>query len=204
MIRTLLVCLTLSTPTLAQEIDLPDVNILRDSGRFDLTTPPPRTVALAIAAAEDPDFFTQDPGVSTVSRQLVKNMLLSGERTSARAAMEIKLAADLAAAFTRTEIMTLYAEHIYLGANCYGFDPALEHRLGITGGDVPLPHALTLAVLIAATASLEQDAALYQSRFAAAVTAGREAGFWDDATAQSLTEAGPIALIDGAKCPSEF
>ncbi|MBU2993648.1 transglycosylase domain-containing protein [Octadecabacter sp. 1_MG-2023] len=130
MIRSFALLFTLAAPAQAQEHDLPDVTHLRNSVLFDLTAVPPLIVQQAIAASEDRDFFETFPAFSPISQAVVRNFLVSPQRTLTAKTIEIRLAADLANEFTQEEIMTMYAGHIYLGAGCYGFADALEHRMG--------------------------------------------------------------------------
>lgn len=59
-------------------------------------------------------------GASTITQQLVKNLLLSNERTYTRKIKEVILSYRIERRFTKNEILELYLNHIYLGAGSYG------------------------------------------------------------------------------------
>ena len=59
-------------------------------------------------------------GASTITQQLVKNLLLTNERTYTRKIKEIILSYRIERQFTKDEILELYLNHIYLGARSYG------------------------------------------------------------------------------------
>ncbi len=59
-------------------------------------------------------------GASTITQQLVKNLLLTNERTYTRKIKELILAYRIERSFSKDEILELYLNHIYLGAGSYG------------------------------------------------------------------------------------
>lgn len=64
--------------------------------------------------------FGSREGASTITQQLVKNLLLTNERTYTRKIKEIILSYRIERRFTKNEILELYLNHIYLGARSYG------------------------------------------------------------------------------------
>lgn len=64
--------------------------------------------------------FGSREGASTITQQLVKNLLLTNERTYTRKIKEIILSYRIERKFTKQEILELYLNHIYLGARSYG------------------------------------------------------------------------------------
>ena len=203
MIRALILTALLATATgaTAQDLpELPDVNLIREDTRLDLTWVPPLTVQQAIAASEDVNWFDSFPATSTITQQVVKNYLLSSERSLLRKAMEVRLAIDMANAYSAEEIISIYAQLIYLGRNCSGFAAALDHRLGVSIEDATLRDALTLAAFIKSPIRYE-DEALRTQRYRSLVVFGQEAGFWDLATRTRLQDMGPTPVIAGASCP---
>ncbi|MFN7700925.1 MAG: transglycosylase domain-containing protein, partial [Deltaproteobacteria bacterium] len=89
----------------------------------------PRVLVLSVLAAEDADFYVHEGfdyaglfravargilsggrfrGTSTITQQLVKNMLLTSERSLARKVRELILAYRLEQEFTKEEILELY------------------------------------------------------------------------------------------------
>lgn len=102
----------------------------------------PRVLIEAIISAEDKNFFNHegyDPraivaamvdivesggenirGASTITQQVMKNFLLTSERSVERKVREIVLAYRVEQAFTKEEILELYLNEIFLGQNSYG------------------------------------------------------------------------------------
>jgi len=204
MIRAALIGLMFAgaSPAMSQDVPaLPDVTQIRIDPNLDMSWVPPLAVQQAIAAAEDTGWFDTFPATSTITQQVAKNYLLDGLNTLPRKAMEIRLAIDLANAYSAEEIMSIYAQRIYLGARCYGFEDAAQHRLGRPLDQLTLREVLTLAVLIKTPVNHESNYARFASRFDTAAIAGQEAGFWDLDAATALILDGPSQFIDGADCP---
>ena len=59
-------------------------------------------------------------GASTITQQITKGFLLSGERTFERKIKEFILALRLEDALSKNEILELYLNEVYLGENSYG------------------------------------------------------------------------------------
>ena len=59
-------------------------------------------------------------GASTITQQLVKNTLLSDEKTYKRKMNEIMLAVKVEKIFSKEEILNMYLNSIYFGSNAYG------------------------------------------------------------------------------------
>jgi penicillin-binding protein 1A len=86
-------------------------------------------------------------GASTITQQVVKNLLLTPERTFKRKIQEIILARRLEKALTKQEIMTLYLNEIYFGAGRYGIEEAALYYFGKHIGQVNPGEAAVLAAL---------------------------------------------------------
>jgi penicillin-binding protein 1A len=84
-------------------------------------------------------------GGSTITQQLVKNLLLNQDRTFKRKAQEAKLAFDLERLLSKDEILDLYLNRIYLGAGAYGLDAAAQTYFGKAPSDLTLAEAAMLA-----------------------------------------------------------
>jgi penicillin-binding protein 1A len=69
-------------------------------------------------------------GASTITQQVVKNFVLTPERTFKRKIQEIILARRLEKALTKHEIMTLYLNEIYFGGRRYGVQEASRFYFG--------------------------------------------------------------------------
>jgi len=63
-------------------------------------------------------------GASTITQQVVKNFLLSGERRIERKIRELILATRIEAALPKERILELYLNEIFLGRNSYGVTAA--------------------------------------------------------------------------------
>lgn len=66
-------------------------------------------------------------GGSTITQQVVKNNLLSQERTFERKILEMFLAIQLEKRFDKAQIMEFYCNSNYFGNNCYGVQAASNY-----------------------------------------------------------------------------
>ena len=88
-------------------------------------------------------------GASTITQQVVKNFLLTPEKTFKRKIQEIILARRLEKALTKEDIMTLYLNQIYFGANRYGIEERPRRGLyfGKHAWEISVGEAAVLASL---------------------------------------------------------
>jgi penicillin-binding protein 1A len=86
-------------------------------------------------------------GASTITQQVVKNFLLSPERTLERKVQELVLARRLEQVLTKDEILGLYLNEIYLGHGCYGVDEASRYYFGKSVRELDVGEAALLATL---------------------------------------------------------
>lgn len=86
-------------------------------------------------------------GGSTITQQLVKNSILSPERTIQRKTKEAVLALELEQRFTKDQIMEMYLNTIPYGNRSYGIEAAAHTFFGVSAQDVTLAQATTLAAL---------------------------------------------------------
>src|SRR6266581_5647651 len=84
-------------------------------------------------------------GGSTLTQQLAKNLFLSKEQTLKRKMNEWALALQIERYYTKNQIMELYANHIFLGANAYGVEAGAETYFGKQAKDLTLDEAALLA-----------------------------------------------------------
>ena len=84
-------------------------------------------------------------GASTLTQQLAKNLFLSKEQTVKRKVNEWALALQIERYYTKSQIMELYANHIFLGANAYGVEAGAETYFGKQAKDLTLEEAALLA-----------------------------------------------------------
>ncbi|HSS01904.1 MAG TPA: PBP1A family penicillin-binding protein [Kofleriaceae bacterium] len=86
-------------------------------------------------------------GASTITQQVVKNLLLTPERTFKRKIQEIILARRLEKSLSKEEIMALYLNQIYFGAGRYGVEEAARFYFGKEISRVNVGEAALLAAL---------------------------------------------------------
>ena len=84
-------------------------------------------------------------GGSTLTQQLAKNLFLTREQTLKRKVNEWVLALQIERYYTKNQIMELYANHIFLGANSYGVEAGAETYFGKHAKDLTLDEAALLA-----------------------------------------------------------
>src|SRR5216117_2582346 len=84
-------------------------------------------------------------GGSTLTQQLAKNLFLTREQTYTRKMTEWVLARQIERYYTKNQIMELYANHIFLGANAYGVEAGAETYFGKQAKDLTLDEAALLA-----------------------------------------------------------
>src|SRR5438445_3806037 len=84
-------------------------------------------------------------GGSTLTQQLAKDLFLTREQTLKRKVNEWMLALQIERYYTKNQIMELYVNHIFLGANSYGFEAASETYFGKQAKDLTIEEAALLA-----------------------------------------------------------
>ena len=86
-------------------------------------------------------------GGSTLTQQLVKNMLLTPERSYKRKFQEMWLAYEMEEVLSKPEILELYLNRIPLGAQIFGVEAASQQYFGKSAMEVNLSEAALLAAL---------------------------------------------------------
>jgi penicillin-binding protein 1C len=89
-------------------------------------------------------------GGSTLTQQLVKNSLLSPERTVRRKIREFALSMFVEALYSKRQILEMYLNQIPYGSTAYGIEAASELYFGKEAKDLTLAEASLLAGLPAA------------------------------------------------------
>ncbi|APX11251.1 penicillin-binding protein 1A [Tateyamaria omphalii] len=129
----------------------------------------PDLVKQAFISAEDKNFYTHDGydlrgigaaaydavrsrgqdvrGASTITQQVMKNFLLSGDRQAERKIKEIILAARVEEALSKEKILELYLNEIFLGQNSYGVAAASQTYFNKTLTELDPHEAAFLASL---------------------------------------------------------
>ncbi len=131
----------------------------------------PNNLKLAIVATEDADFYHHggvDPaailravlysikegrlgahgGASTLTQQLARNFFRMHERTLRRKLKEMFLAIDIEKRLSKDQILTLYANLIYLGHGAYGVEAASRLYFGKPAKELTLAEAALIAGMI--------------------------------------------------------
>jgi penicillin-binding protein 1A len=86
-------------------------------------------------------------GASTITEQVVKNMLLDNQITFARKIKEAILAMRVAQVMSKQQILTLYLNEIYLGNNSYGVAAAAQTYFDKPLSQLDIAQAASLASL---------------------------------------------------------
>ncbi|MDF1727854.1 MAG: PBP1A family penicillin-binding protein [Sulfitobacter sp.] len=129
----------------------------------------PPLIKQAFISAEDKNFYTHEGydlrgigaaavdavrsggrdvrGASTITQQVMKNFLLSGDRRAERKIKEIILAARVEEALSKDKILELYLNEIFLGQNSYGVAAASQTYFNKTLGELAPHEAAFLASL---------------------------------------------------------
>lgn len=177
----------------------------------------PSHVENAFLAAEDADFYNHEgmdymgmvramlsniksgkirQGASTITQQVVKNFLLSPERTFERKIQELILARRLEQALSKKEILGLYLNEIYFGHGRYGVEEAARFYFDKSIRDIDLGEAALLAAMPKAPskASPHKDPEKAKARQVYVLGQMVRHGFAAPREAQEFIEA-PLAVV---------
>jgi len=103
---------------------------------------------VARAAVRDVTEGSLDQGGSTITQQLVKNTLVTPEKTLNRKVREAALALGLERSLTKDQILERYLNTVYFGQGSYGVGAAVRTYFGHLPDVVSVPEAAMLAGLI--------------------------------------------------------
>lgn len=127
----------------------------------------PHAAVAATIAIEDKDFFVHHgfsisgivragisnsqgkslQGGSTITQQLVKNRLLTSERTFARKVRELLLSILVEIQYSKEEILEMYLNQVSYGGNAYGIEEASQKFFGKSARELNLAESALLAGL---------------------------------------------------------
>jgi 1A family penicillin-binding protein len=127
----------------------------------------PHSAIAATVAIEDKDFFIHHgfsmsgilraavanfqgkslQGGSTITQQLVKNRLLTSERTLARKIRELLLSVLVEIQYSKEEILEMYLNQVSYGGNAYGIEEAAQKFFGKSARKLTLAESALLAGL---------------------------------------------------------
>lgn len=94
-------------------------------------------------------------GASTITQQVVRNTILSNERTITRKLKEMVISYKVAKITTKDQIMEVYLNHIYLGQKAYGVEAAALEYFGKKSSDLNIAEAALIASLTKAPSDLD-------------------------------------------------
>lgn len=94
-------------------------------------------------------------GASTITQQVVKNLLLSRERTLQRKVKEAILAFRISQTFSKDQILELYLNQIYLGSGAYGVAAAAQVYFNKSIDELTIEEDALLATLPKAPSKLD-------------------------------------------------
>lgn len=103
--------------------------------------------AILRALLENTRAGEKSQGGSTLTQQLVKNIVLSPEKSYRRKFQEAVLARDMEAVLSKPEILELYINRIPMGPRVFGVEAASEKYFGKSAKDLNLAEAAMLAGL---------------------------------------------------------
>ena len=179
----------------------------------------PQHVVQAFVATEDRNFFhhvgvnpiailralmvnVREGGVaqggSTITQQLVKNLILTPEQTLKRKAQEMLLALKIEMQLEKEEILSLYLNRVYFGYGAYGIEAAARRYFGKTPQELTIGEAAMLAGLLKAPSrySPKSNAAIARDRAQVVLAAMVDAGFLKASTAKHIKASGIATVIE--------
>jgi monofunctional glycosyltransferase len=95
-------------------------------------------------------------GGSTITQQLAKNLLLSGERTVFRKAQEFVLTMLLEGLLSKRRILEIYLNHVEWGEGVFGAQAAAQHYFRTDASQLAPWQAARLAVMLPAPKRFEK------------------------------------------------
>jgi penicillin-binding protein 1A len=134
-------------------------------------------------------------GASTITQQVVKNFLLTRERTFERKIKEAILAFRMSQTFSKDRILELYLNQIYLGSGAYGVAAAAQVYFNKSIDDLTIEEAALLATLPKAPSKLDPRKNIEKAKVRRNWVIERmvENGFIDEKTGFEASEK-PISL----------
>ena len=186
----------------------------------------PAHVKLAVLAAEDAGFYEHEglnywgilrafmtnlrsghlrQGGSSITQQVVKNLLLDSERTLTRKVREALLARRIEQELTKDQILELYMNHIYFGHGRYGIEEAARGSFGEPAKDLTIAEAAMIAGTIACpeTCSPRKDVKRALARRAFVLGQMHDKGFLKDPQLDAAKDE-QVRLASGTEPSSEL
>jgi penicillin-binding protein 1A len=137
--------------------------------------------------------FQRLEGGSTLTQQLARTLFLSNKKTPVRKVQEALLALLLEQELSKSQILELYLNRIYLSGGVYGVETMSRNLYGKPASALTLPEAALIAGLVRAPSALSPwgslDAALDRSRVV--LRRMREEGFITEAQERAAAQVRP-------------
>jgi 1A family penicillin-binding protein len=135
-------------------------------------------------------------GGSTITQQLVKNALLTSERTLLRKIKEFVLALEVEYYFTKDEILSMYLNEVGYGGTIYGIEEAANYYFDKSARDLSLAEAALIAGLPASPTTyspfgLRPDLAVYRQHLVLKRMAEEKMISWEEV---DQAQAEPLAF----------
>lgn len=89
-------------------------------------------------------------GASTITQQLIKNVILNPQKSIIRKYQEIVLASEIERRYTKKEILEMYLNSVYFGQGAFGVEQASRTYFGKSAKDLDLAESAMLAGLLPA------------------------------------------------------
>ncbi len=102
------------------------------------------------AAIQDISHRGYSQGASTITQQLIKNTMLTTEKSIARKIKELILSIEIEQMLSKDEILQIYLNEIPFGSTAYGVQAASETYFGKDVKDLTLAESAVLAAIIQA------------------------------------------------------
>lgn len=179
----------------------------------------PRVLVLSVLAAEDADFYRHRGldypglvravargivsgghfrGTSTITQQVIKNLLLTSERSFERKIRELLLARELEQRLTKDQILELYLNHVNFGHGRYGVQEAARFYFGKDVEELSLAEASLLAGIPQSPTHLSPrthpEAARRRQLFVLAQLEEKRAEYWPDLGVEEIAAARAVEL----------
>ncbi|AZL60872.1 PBP1A family penicillin-binding protein [Tabrizicola piscis] len=137
-------------------------------------------------------------GASTITQQVMKNFLLSSDRTAERKIKEIILATRVETAMSKEKILELYLNEIFLGQNSYGVAAAAQTYFNKALQDLTVAEVAYLAALAQRPGNLhpvrQKDDAISRRNYVLGEM--QDNGYIDEA-AYEEAKAAPLLTVQG-------
>lgn len=144
-------------------------------------------------------------GGSTITQQVVKNVLLDSERSYRRKIRETLLAHRLEQHLKKEQILGLYLNHIYLGHGRWGVEEAASYYFGKHVEELDIAEAALLAGIVASperfTPRRNEEKALERRRYVLGQM--RDKGFMTEEVHRAVVDA-PLRLAPAVEAESDL